>query len=393
LLGALLVPALAQAQTNCADIVGENKTIYGSGGSAIRETIRKVAAALRAQDTLILYSDGGGACVGFADYVAGTAPAARPYRYWNAAAVESTCIAPEVAPQFAHMGNPVSDCAGAELPEGVKDFGGPVQTLNIFTDIDSNYNSISAEAWKFLLLHGPAASEISPWTEDLGLIIRDTASFVHLFASKAVGVDPAATKGVKPDAGQSTNQNSVNRTVAFGANNADAAIGYASGSAADANRTVIKTLAYQDFGQTCSYWPDSDQNSTDRINVRTGLYALWTPGHFYAEEDEDGNIADPDVAELVGWITGSLDSPGDLDVTRKVIEAGDVPQCAMRATREGLTGAIASYAPPKPCDCYFESIATKEVPSYCDACTDDDDCAGGERTKCNYGFCELYRED
>jgi hypothetical protein len=413
LLGALLVPSLAQAQTvNCEDVVAANPDltpIFGTGGSAIRPVLRNVAVGLWDQDLLLFFSDGGGACVGQADY-AKTAPPyrpeSRPYLYWTKENVQQSCVAPNIKPQFLHMGNGWDECIGGpEQPENVKDFGGPVQTANIIVPKASSANSISAEALKFLLLHGASASNISPWTNDDHLIIRSRDAFVHLFIVSALQavpgaeLNPLATKGnpvtgAPCNATLNDNQPIADCVAQLGNSSPNTPIGYVSGSNADANRDKVKTLAFQGYGQECGYWPDSSPDKRDKINVRTGLYSIWTPGHFFAvDDDDDGVPDDPDVANLIGWVTGRLDSPGDLDVTRRVIAAGDVPQCAMRATRPGLAGPIASYAPPKPCDCYFESIAEGKVPSYCDPCSTDDDCAGGDRKFCNYGFCELYRRD
>jgi hypothetical protein len=60
----------------------------------------------------------------------------------------------------------------------------------------------------------------------------------------------------------------------------------------------------------------------------------------------------------------------------------------MQADRTDL-GAISSFAPPKPCGCFFETVATGETPDACTVCEADTDCDGDN--KCNYGFCEAYR--
>ena len=151
----------------------------------------------------------------------------------------------------------------------------------------------------------------------------------------------------------------------------------------------LKTLAFRGVGQTCGYYPDSALTARDKRNVRSGLYALWSLGHFVAKVDEAGDIVDPDVAALVRAISGQVE---DLDTVRSVIEAGVVPLCAMQVTREGLLGAISSSAPPIPCGCYYESVATHDAPAECEACEDDSDC-GTERPACNFGFCEAYREE
>lgn len=71
------------------------------------------------------------------------------------------------------------------------------------------------------------------------------------------------------------------------------------------------------------------------------------------------------------------------------VPASDVPDCAMRAQRDGTLGALFSYAPPKPCGCYFETIASGSAGA-CEACEADADCSG-DTPRCNFGFCEAYR--
>ena len=58
-------------------------------------------------------------------------------------------------------------------------------------------------------------------------------------------------------------------------------------------------------------------------------------------------------------------------------------------SREGVIGAISSFAPDAPCNCYFETIATKATPDNCKSCEDDTEC-GGDAPKCRHGYCEAY---
>ena len=77
-----------------------------------------------------------------------------------------------------------------------------------------------------------------------------------------------------------TNGRSV--TLVATATNPEAAIGFVSGENADANRTTVRTLAFQHTEQRCGYWPDSTATSFDKRSVRDGLYWLWTTTHFFA---------------------------------------------------------------------------------------------------------------
>ena len=166
----------------------------------------------------------------------------------------------------------------------------------------------------------------------------------------------------------------------------------------------MKTLAYQHFGQTCAYWPDSSESTLDKLNVRQGLYPLWTPGHFFAPVDTTGAVvnhrpgaSEPEraaiaerVERLIGYFSGELASPPSVTppIPQRVIAAGDIPLCAMQVTREGTVGAVSSYAPPEPCGCYFEAIATGKTEA-CPTCDVDEDCATFA-PKCRHGYCEAY---
>ena len=411
---ALSVPSLASAAecpTNLPNI------IYGSGGSAVTATMRQVAAALRSlpEPITVLWHDPG-ACIGFGHFVGGTIPGSttRNVVFWDAAGVATTCQAPTAAGlpvDFAHMGNTADFCAAYPngTPAGIGDFQGPVQTVNIITDKDSSQKSISAEALYYILGLGATAANVAPWTNPRHMILRTTSSFVHQFIAASVFDSPlkvfydhpsiTGRLGVEVPG----NPESVAAVVSAGASNPESPLAYVSGSAADAGRASVKTLAYQHFGQTCAYWPDSSESSLDKINVRQGLYHYWTPGHFFAPVNSQGQIinnrpgADANeraaiaerVQRLIGYFSGELASPAGVNppIGQRIIAAGDIPLCAMQVTREGTAGAVSSYAPEEPCGCYFEAIATGNT-GVCPSCQDSDDCSGTE--VCRNNYCEAY---
>lgn len=379
------LPALAQDDVVACEDLNLPNPIYGSGGSAITATLAKVATALAGLDEpiTILFADPG-ACTGFQAFLDGNATT--NFKYWNAKGEQLSCSPPAVGgiePAFAHMGNPAEDCAGLTLPDDVGDFLAPVQTLNLITSIDSSETSISREAAYFIYGWGNE-SEAPPWTNASALARRRTDSFVHNFLATAIGLPAGNFIGTEGG----TQQDIVEHIVRAAATDPDSTLGYVSGSAANNkdNRQLIKTLAYQHTGQECGYWPSSGPDSFDAINVRKGLYHFWTPGHFFAKVDEKGKPTDANVAEFLGWFQGSLQAPGGVDVTKIIIESGDIPGCAMQATREGITGPVSSYAPDAPCGCYFDYVATGKTS--CDTCEKTSDCSGSET--CRNGFCEAY---
>lgn len=376
-----LEPAAALA-VPCSELNLPNP-IYGAGGSAITATLGRVATALAGlEDPItILFADPG-ACIGYQAFLDGNVTTT--FKYWDSAGTQLSCD-PEVTGQqvdFAQMGNTADFCPGLTLPADVGDFLAPVQTLNIITSIDSSETSISSEALYFIYGFG-ASGQVAPWTVEANLAWRSSTSFVHLFLADSVDLSPEVFKGTQVGA----NQESVNAIVAAAATDPDSTLGYVSGSAADSNRDQVKTLAYQHTGQACGYYPDSNEDALDKINVRQGLYQLWTPGHFFSRVDASGQPPNPRVAELIGWFDGSVAPPAGVDVTSIIIESGDIPSCAMQVTREGVAGPISSFAPEQPCGCFFESVATGETS--CTACNVDADC-GAVSPKCRFGYCEAY---
>ena len=267
------------------------------------------------------------------------------------------------------MGNPAEACSSITTPADVGDFTGPIQTINIITAAGSTQQSISQEAAYFVFGFGDQ-SQAAPWTNSSHIALRSATSAATMILSSATGVPANKFKGVKPEF--STQNDVITNIVQWAATNVEDPIGYVSGSAADVGQTAgqIKTLAFQAKDQTCAYWPDSTQTAKDKKNVRNGLYNIWTPGHFYAKfrgsKATVANIVNPDVKNLIGRYRDEIDPPDGIDVVALTIEAGDVPQCAMHATRQGLIGAVSSWASPTPCDCFFDKTATGQTS--CTAC-------------------------
>ena len=117
---------------------------------------------------------------------------------------------------------------------------------------------------------------------------------------------------------------------------------------------------------------------------------MWAPGHYYTHVDA-GKPTDPAVENFLGWFSAKTKPPGTkVNVFEQSILAGDIPQCAMQASREGTLGALSSYAADKPCGCFFEHATNPTVTSTCTPCTTDAQC-GGDSPSCNFGYCEAYR--
>lgn len=378
--------SLAQdALPQCDDVAFQNP-IFGAGGSAITATLRRVAPFLAGlpEPVTIVFADPS-ACTGYREFLSNAVNGT--FKYWEADGTERQCL-PRVGGQpvdFAHMGNPADFCQDQTLPADVVDLQGPVQTLNFIVDRDSDQQAISAEAVYFVFGLG-AEGQVAPWTNTTHVVQRNSTSFVHLFAAAAVGLPPNSfvTGGTVL-----TNQDEIiNAVVQFGALSPRTPIGYVSGSAADSRREDVRTLAFQSRGASCAFFPDSTANALDKINVRTGDYPIWTPGHFFYRLNPGTTTPQNQlVADALGWIAGTVPTPNAAGIVANIIASGDIPQCAMRAQRSGLVGPITPFAPVEPCHCFFERTATGAASAACTECTDDNQCSGAA-PKCRLGYCE-----
>ncbi len=360
--------------------------IYGTGGSAHKTFFGKYGGALSSlAKPISLVYQAPGACVAMsaltektkgAGLLTGTAS------YWDKAGKEQTCDLPLTGQpvDFGAMGVFASSCPGVpKNPDGVGDFQGAINSWNLLVPVASSQQSISAEGVYFVFGFGKAG-KVEPWVDEAQYYIRNPTSAATLAIAAAAGLPPAKIigKDVK------TNQGTVQGLSA--STNPEAAIGYTSGEVADANRSVVRTLAYQHTGQTCGYWPDSSATAFDKSGVREGLYYLWSPTHLYAYVDAQGKPIHPEVAQFIGWFNGSLAAPDGLDVLSLQIAAGNIPKCAMHVWRDGDLAPLYSFQPDEPCGCYFEAKATGATT--CKACKTNSDCDASNPT-CRYGYCEV----
>lgn len=390
--------------------------IYGSGGSAVTPTLGAVATALRklpASEAVTIFYWDPGACAGYEAFVKqGQQGTAKPayFRYWTPEGVREQCEpSGEEVIAFAHMGNTPLLCPGSEpLPAGFGRFVAPVQTINVITHWNSTQRSISAEAFYHVYGFGPGAPgrSVAPWTVVENVFARSPNSFVHQILANATGVPAGSFKlppGSPAQGGNfvATNDETILQVLDKGGANPNSTLGYVSGSNADASDGPpappvagqapqgIRTLAFQDFGQTCAYLPHSSETKKDNRNARSGQYALWTPAWFYAATNAQGSVTNPLAEKLIRWFDGSAEAPGGISVPEIVIDSGDIPLCAMQAIRpDGDLSPIASYAPENPCNGFYEFVKLGQTDYV--ACEDSSECNEAQGERCRFGFCEAY---
>ncbi len=419
-----LVASTAHAVT-CSDVItvqALTHVVYGSGGNAFTPALAKIAYLLSKASTpiTIFYADPGSQAgyVAFRDGTAGRTAA--PFKYWLSAAdvtsgTPPTCTADDpVAGRIVDFAVTTGSLAlfNEALPANVGVFSGPTHSVNLIVPKGSSESSVSTTALYFVYGFGNAtqyggAAMPAPWIDKNYIFQRSSVTFEQQFIRLAVkqlggnaqsfpaDFGAASTQSVLHSAtGQDSNQAVVDSLVwAESQAKANAAIGFVSGATADKNRAVVRSLAYQHIGQTCGYWPDSTPDVFDKLNVRTGQYYLWNSLQLYTKvtganvSPNLSQISNPDLRNLVGYLTGGVSPPADADLNRAVIEGGFTPQCAMRVKKDADFGALSSYAPNTPCGCYFEAIAA--AVNTCEACTTDAQCSA-LAPKCRFGFCEAY---
>ena len=384
---AVTAATVAAQSPRCAELGGN--IVYGVGASSHTPFIGQLASRLRetedpAHQLTIVYAEPGSCYALDLDAPLTDSPTGTTARYWSAAnATAKTCVLEDaVVPGFSIEQNPPGSCE-AQLSDGAGTFVGPVSTFNVIVPAGSTQKSISAEALYFLLAFGDAA-QADPWNDERYFVHNGPASLVVRWIAAAVGAPGEIQHGYQPQGGAGVLQ-LVTQAGARGSNEPDAerTLGLVSGENAENGRAQARTLAYQHFEQACGYYPDSAPDAFDKLNVRTGRYALWSPIYFHARVDDEGAIEDEHLARFVGYATGTLEPPAELPVLDIVIDGYNVPQCAMQVQRDA-EGVLSSYQPDAPCGCYFEARATGG--SSCAECSEDSDCASD--AACHHGYCE-----
>lgn len=387
--------AAGRAEAIPCDAVELPNKVFGTGGSEITAMLRRVAIAMAndpegvpEEQTTIFYADRN-ACDAYADFVAGTSTLF--FKYWVAGAsageTDKTCEAREGGQplDFGHSQKSLEACGEVVLPAEVRTYPATVRAVSIVTGRDSVESSISAEALR-VIYDIDRQGEVRPWTD--GTAILAPTGYLRDLLGRAIGLPPASFRDDHP-IGDATR---LTRLMIYSQDSARASQGitFVDTPTADVNRVNVKALAYQHFGQRCGVWPDSTASSFDKVNVRMGKYALWNQGRFFTRVDGQGAPVSERVANLLGWFDGSALAQGStVFPLAQVIRSGHVPDCAMHARQDGELGPQACYAPPKPCNGFFEQTANGDTDH--DACFADDDC-GDALPRCNFGYCEAYRD-
>jgi ABC-type phosphate transport system substrate-binding protein len=385
LLLASLVGARAAQAADCTTLPG---AVYLAGSTAAKPFVALVGKMLASQNPpiTVVYS-GQGSCTGVDAILNGTplrGMGTTALSYWDAAGTELKCdVAGDGPVLVADVG--ISDVFATTcfrlpggLPSNVADFLGPVQTMTFVVPVASPEISISAEAAYYVYGFG-AASGVEPWSNETAIFRRDELSGTQRMVAAAIGVDAARWKGIGTTGSEDLRKKLIASPLPA------RALGILSTDVAQENRDNVKILAYRHSGQTCGYYPDRDERSNEKANVRDGHYAIWGPLHLFTRLNGSGFPVKAAAADVIGYLNGTKTAGDGLDLIALEAQRHVVPQCAMRVKRGSELGALASYAPPGACGCYYDKVANGSTT--CTPCTGPRDCPA-TAPACSYGYCE-----
>lgn len=384
---AVLAYALAPRSVAAVECATLPIPVYVTGSTAAKPLLAEIGKVMAAQTppaTVVYY--GVGSCAGPDAILSGTPivnTAVGAFTYWDASGVEVKCEISSTSGVIAHVG--ISDVFASTcfqlpggLPASVTDTLGPVQAMAFVTHKSSTERAISAEAAYYVYGFG-AQSPVSPWTHDGLIFRRDDVSGTQRMMAAAIGVPPQRWQGTAT----TSSGDLVTRLGA--ANFPDQSIGILSAEVAQDNRTTVRILAYQHFGQTCAVYPDSDETANDKVNVRSGRYPIWGPLHLFTRLNPSGVPQNAKAGELIGYLAGTRPAPAGLDLVKLEAQRHVIPQCAMRVRRTQEMGPAMPFAPQSACGCYYEKVATGTTA--CKPCATSAECAATAPV-CSYGFCE-----
>src|SRR5215471_743453 len=242
----------------------------------------------------------------------------------------------------------------------------------------SKERAISGEAAYYVFGFG-ADSQVPPWQFDASIFKRDALSGTQRMIGVAIGVPPERWRGT------ATTSSGDMVTHLATANFPDQSIGILTAAVAQDNRGMVKTLAYQPFGQKCALFPDSTETANDKANVRSGLYPIWGPLHMFIRLNGSGYPANAKAGEVAGYLAGTRPTPSTIDLVKIAAQSRVVPQCAMRVKRIQEMGPTTAFAPSGACGCYYDKLATGATS--CKPCATSAECPTSAPA-CSYGFCE-----
>jgi hypothetical protein len=329
---------------------------------------------------------------------------------WTPANAERTCTtSASTPPNLGISALFPSSCAGLSAPPaGIGSFIGPIQayTFIVPTAEFATQTSISAEEAYYAFgdgVNNPVTYNGSPeWNVPSEFFLRPATKSTLVATALNIGLTAKEMTLVTADGGTSDGRNleaaSTGVLSAVEVATSPQAIGILGSEVYDANRGKgVNVLAFQAFGESAAYYPDSTTSSFDKQNLRDGHYTLWSPTVYIAPVDASGSPSNAAVKYLIDLVLGNpgatppnglTDGGTPVDGLGAIVSVGLTPSCAMQVQRSGDGTALTSYAPTSPCTCTFLSKVpgSAPLPASCVACSSSSPCATGT---CVNGYCEV----
>ena len=370
----------------CSTVNPGSTVVYVSGtAKPYVAALGRVLFAAAGAPLTILYQ-GNSSCTAWDSILNGT-PITGTVSYWNPASTtqdnEETCTLPSgtIVPDVGVADIFASTCTSLPngLPSDIGDFFGPVQAMSFVVPKASTEQSISAAAAYFVYGFG-ASSGVPPWTTASNILHLDGASGTQRMIAAAIGVPTAQWQGTD----LSYTAKMISALTSVSGADAPSTLGILAVTNIVGNvPTSLNVLAYQHYGQSCGYYPDSSPSAKDKVNVRDGHYAIWGPLHIMSRT-VGGYPVNPNAKRVVEYWTGTMAPPSGVDLIQVDAVNNLVPTCAMQVQRQTEMGALSAFSSSNPCGCYFEAQSGGTA---CQPCTTVSDCPAAAPT-CSFGYCE-----
>ena len=404
-------PADAGGVPTCSSLPGT--VVYIESGDTQEPLLKALGRQLRDRANIAIAFQLTGSCTLTPNLYAGTPipkntnmlyiPSTAENPTWTTGDPERTCTTDPnggTAPNLGISALFPSSCAGIGAPPAtVGSFVGPIQayTFIVPTAEFATQTAVSAEEAYYALGDGAnnpvTVGGAHEWNDPTQFFLRPATKSTLVATALNIGLTAKQATLVSADGGTADGRHleaaSNDVLTAVAASTSMQALGILGDEVFDANRNKgVKVLAFEAFGQSLAYYPDSTTTSFDKQNIRDGHYTLWSPTVYIAPVDSTGAPSNPAVKFVTDLVLGNpgamppgglTDGGAAIDGLGAVIGAGLTPDCAMQVQRPSDGAPLSRSTPASPCTCYFLSKVANAapLPASCVACGYGSPCAQG----------------
>lgn len=263
---------------------------------------------------------------------------------------------------------------------GLVDTVGPVSAYGFVMDKKAAETAIHAEEAHFVFGTGSTA-RVKPWTTDGRIVVLGEKSASQALLGRHVQLAANRWKGaLAKDFDDAVTQ--MGGDLASG-------ITVLPLTYAGAHRDLYKVLSFKALDQRIgAVYPDRRASTVDRQNVRDGHYPLWGYLHTVVRADpaRPGQPLLARAGKLADFVLGRA-TAGGKDMLKMQVDAGFIPQCAMRVARATDAAPLTAFSPTDGCGCWFEKNAPGgDGVATCQECKAGATCGAGT---CRRELCEV----